>query len=72
LFTQLVFYAAGIVGIWGGGGRVLPKLTSAAGMFLLLNAAAWVGFWTWVSGNATKSWAKVTYLDSATQNRETD
>lgn len=72
LFTQLVLYAAGIVGIWGGGGRVLRKLTSAAGMFLLLNAAAWVGFWTWVSGNTTKSWSKVAYLDSAVQDRETD
>lgn len=34
---------------------------SAAASFLVLNAAAWVAFWVWVSGRADRSWRKVTY-----------
>jgi poly-beta-1,6-N-acetyl-D-glucosamine synthase len=32
---------------------------SAAASFLVLNAAAWVAFWAWVSGRATRTWTTV-------------
>jgi cellulose synthase/poly-beta-1,6-N-acetylglucosamine synthase-like glycosyltransferase len=37
------------------------RLLSAAGSFLVLNAAAWMAFWVWASGRAGGSWKKVTY-----------
>lgn len=41
--------------------RRLRSLSGAAGAFLLLNAAAWVAFWVWISGRSTKSWTKSNY-----------
>jgi cellulose synthase/poly-beta-1,6-N-acetylglucosamine synthase-like glycosyltransferase len=41
------------------------KLLGAAGSFLVLNAAAWLAFWVWISGQAQKSWRKVDYGESA-------
>ena len=32
-----------------------------ASSFLVLNAAAWLSFWVWISGNAARFWRKVTY-----------
>jgi cellulose synthase/poly-beta-1,6-N-acetylglucosamine synthase-like glycosyltransferase len=37
------------------------RLASAAASFLVLNFAAWLAFWVWISGRAGKSWVKVTY-----------
>jgi hypothetical protein len=37
------------------------RVATALASFLVLNAAAWVAFWVWVSGRATRSWAKVRY-----------
>ena len=28
---------------------------------VLLNAAAWVAFWVWLTGRADQSWSKVAY-----------
>lgn len=37
------------------------RLASVGASFLVLNAAAWVGFWTWAFGRAGRSWHKVVY-----------
>jgi biofilm PGA synthesis N-glycosyltransferase PgaC len=37
------------------------RLASAAGSFLVLNAAAWYAFWVWIAGQSSYSWAKTTY-----------
>ena len=29
--------------------------------FLVLNAAAWVAFWVWMSGRTRRSWGKIPY-----------
>jgi cellulose synthase/poly-beta-1,6-N-acetylglucosamine synthase-like glycosyltransferase len=34
---------------------------SAIASFLVLNAAAWVAFWVWISGRSTRAWSKVAY-----------
>ena len=33
----------------------------AAAGFVVLNAAAWVAFWVWISGRAGEAWKKVAY-----------
>ena len=47
------------------GERMRPRAASAAGSFLLLNAAAWVSFWVWASGRAARSWNPTRYQASA-------
>jgi cellulose synthase/poly-beta-1,6-N-acetylglucosamine synthase-like glycosyltransferase len=37
------------------------KLVSAAASFLVLNAAAWMAFWVFITGRSTRSWKKLTY-----------
>jgi biofilm PGA synthesis N-glycosyltransferase PgaC len=37
------------------------RLVTAAGAFLVLNAAAWLAWWTWLSGWSGRSWVKVRY-----------
>ena len=37
------------------------RIASAAASFLVLNFAAWLAFWIWVSGRAGRSWTKVRY-----------
>ncbi len=57
---QTAFYLMGLGGIWR---RVAARsrLASAAASFLVLNAAAWVGFWVWASGRSSRSWGKIRY-----------
>lgn len=57
--TQLVFYCLGLVGLLRDS-HSLP-LTSAAGSFIVLNAAAWLAFWVWITGRAETSWQKARY-----------
>ena len=38
------------------------RVASAAGSFLVLNAAAWMAFWVWALGRADRSWKKVVYV----------
>jgi cellulose synthase/poly-beta-1,6-N-acetylglucosamine synthase-like glycosyltransferase len=60
LAAQLGSYVIGLSGIWKVvGARVRPA--SAAASFLVLNAAAWLAFWVWISGRAGRSWRKVSY-----------
>jgi biofilm PGA synthesis N-glycosyltransferase PgaC len=61
LWTQLIVYAVGLSSIKPVGGKPTP-LAAAAGSFLVLNAAAWMAFWTWISGRAGQSWKKVDYV----------
>lgn len=37
------------------------RITTSAGSFLVLNAAAWVAFWEWLFGRAERTWDKVDY-----------
>ena len=37
------------------------RIASACGSFLVLNAAAWVAFWVWVSGRSASTWTKTIY-----------
>lgn len=60
LVAQLVFYAGAIAGLLAVRGR----WSRAAASFVLLNAAAWVAFWVWISGNVGRSWGKATYAGS--------
>lgn len=61
LFVVQVFgYLLGLIGLWTGPGEK-GRLTSSAGSFLVLNAAAWLAFWVWLSGRAGRSWHKVRY-----------
>jgi hypothetical protein len=58
--AQLLGYLFGLLGLGTSiGGRL--RLASAAGSFLVLNAAAWLAFWVWATGKATWSWRKITY-----------
>jgi cellulose synthase/poly-beta-1,6-N-acetylglucosamine synthase-like glycosyltransferase len=60
LAGQVLFYLLALAGIWGEG-RLRLRPASAASSFVVLNTAAWLGFWVWVSGRAGKSWRKVAY-----------
>jgi cellulose synthase/poly-beta-1,6-N-acetylglucosamine synthase-like glycosyltransferase len=44
------------------------RLAAAAASFLVLNTAAWLAFWVWLSGKAGKSWRKVSYKLAPTVN----
>ena len=60
-WSQIAFYLAGLAAIrWKGLSRSL-RVVSVAASFLVLNAAAWLAFWVWLSGQTARSWVKVTY-----------
>jgi biofilm PGA synthesis N-glycosyltransferase PgaC len=59
-WCQAAGYVLGVLGLWGPA-EARSRLLSAAGSFLLLNAASWAAFWVWVSGRAGKSWHKAAY-----------
>lgn len=63
LTVQLAGYLLGLLGLTRLGAR--GKLTAAAGSFLVLNTAAWLAFWVWLSGRAGRSWSKVQYNTAA-------
>ncbi len=56
---QVAGYVVGLAGVIGLGTR--SRAVTAASSFLVLNAAAWMAFWVWISGRSTRSWGKVTY-----------
>jgi poly-beta-1,6-N-acetyl-D-glucosamine synthase len=58
---QTVFYLTGLVGIRWKAVACRLRPVSVAASFLVLNAAAWLAFWVWLSGKTTRSWVKVTY-----------
>ncbi len=59
LLVQVACYLIGLAGVIGLGTR--SRAVSAASSFLVLNAAAWMAFWVWISGRSARSWGKVTY-----------
>jgi hypothetical protein len=58
--AQFAVYGLGLGALWAFGGRP-TRLGGAAASFLVMNAAAWLAFWVWVSGRAGRSWRKVSY-----------
>lgn len=60
LALQVVGYGLAVLGLTTAAGWQI-RLASAGGSFLMLNAAAWLAFWVWISGKASQSWRKVLY-----------
>jgi hypothetical protein len=59
-WCQIGFYGLALLGnIRAVGSRLRPA--GAAGSALVLNAAAWLAFWVWITGRAGQSWTKVVY-----------
>jgi poly-beta-1,6-N-acetyl-D-glucosamine synthase len=65
---QLACYAFGLLGMSTLVGSK-SRMAGAVASFLVLNAAAWVAFWVWASGRASRSWSKVPYGQSASASR---
>jgi len=59
-WVQTAAYALGVLGLIPPLGRNI-KLLGAAASFLVLNAAAWLAFWVWITGRAGHSWHKAQY-----------
>ena len=59
LACQAACYVAAVLGLWTPAARLRPF--AAAASFLVLNAAAWVAFWVWVTGRTERSWVKAVY-----------
>ena len=58
--VQVVGYLLAIIGM-NRRFAALFRPASAAASFVLLNAAAWMGFWVWLTGRSGRSWHKVGY-----------
>jgi cellulose synthase/poly-beta-1,6-N-acetylglucosamine synthase-like glycosyltransferase len=65
LGAQLAGYGLGLLGLWPGMARA-SRLASVAASFLVLNGAAWVSFWVWLTGRAGRSWRPVAYHTGGT------
>jgi glycosyltransferase involved in cell wall biosynthesis len=59
-WLQMMFYGVGLLGLMGALGTN-SRVASAVSSFLLLNVAAWVAFWVWVTGGTARSWSKTVY-----------
>lgn len=59
-WAQVGFYGVAVLGMRR---RIAARLrvASAAASFLVLNSAAWLAWWTWMTGRAARSWTKVAY-----------
>jgi cellulose synthase/poly-beta-1,6-N-acetylglucosamine synthase-like glycosyltransferase len=62
--AQVAGYGLAVLGLVPVIGRNV-KLLGAAASFVVLNTAAWLAFWVWITGQAGKSWRKVDYSDHA-------
>jgi poly-beta-1,6-N-acetyl-D-glucosamine synthase len=60
LLAQVGAYACALLGLVPAVGRRFRLLGTAAS-FLMLNGAAWLSFWVWITGRAGQSWQKVQY-----------
>ncbi len=63
-WTQLACYGLALLGFTKRLGRAVP-LAGQAASFLVLNAAAFVAFWTWISGRTEHTWRRICYSRSA-------
>lgn len=52
---QVLFYAVAVAGLWPWRTHT-ARLPAAAASFVLLNAAAWVAFWVWITGRTDTIW----------------
>lgn len=59
-WSEILLSVLALVGIRRWFGSRLP-LASLAASFLILNAAAWLAFWVWITGRAPRSWSRVVY-----------
>lgn len=59
-WAQVATYGLGLIGFRKGAGRFVSAVSS----FLLLNVAAWLAFWVWISGGCERAWCKVGFADS--------
>jgi biofilm PGA synthesis N-glycosyltransferase PgaC len=59
-WSQVGFYGLALLGNIRVVGTHLRPAGAAASM-VVLNAAAWMAFWVWVTGRAARSWSKVQY-----------
>jgi cellulose synthase/poly-beta-1,6-N-acetylglucosamine synthase-like glycosyltransferase len=60
LWGQAAFYLAALAGLWRPVGAQFRPAAGAAS-FVVLNAAAWLAFWVWITGQSRRSWCKVAY-----------
>jgi biofilm PGA synthesis N-glycosyltransferase PgaC len=59
-WSQVVVYGVALVGL----SKTVRKhfrIASLGASLLVLNTAAWLSFWMWISGRAGKTWKKVKY-----------
>jgi biofilm PGA synthesis N-glycosyltransferase PgaC len=59
-WVQVAGYATAVLGMTKLGGRF--KLPAAGAALLMLNAAAFVGFWAWALGRTDGTWRQATYI----------
>jgi hypothetical protein len=58
-WVQIVGYGIGLTGFRNGASRI----SSACSSFLLLNVAAWLAFWVWISGGCERAWRATDYAN---------
>ena len=60
LVAQLAGYAAGALGLrWGAFGR--NRIAGTISSLLVLNGAAFLAFWVWITGRTATAWKKAAY-----------
>jgi len=59
-WVQIALYGLGVASLRPSV-AARSRVASGAASFLVLNAAAWLAFWVWISGSSTRSWSKVKY-----------
>jgi cellulose synthase/poly-beta-1,6-N-acetylglucosamine synthase-like glycosyltransferase len=59
--AQVISYCVALFGLVAVGPRA--RLLGVPASLLVLNAAAWLAFWVWITGRAGKSWRKVDYSE---------
>jgi poly-beta-1,6-N-acetyl-D-glucosamine synthase len=64
LAAQVIVVLTGLAGL-APGVAARSRMASALGSFLVLNAAAWVAFWVWISGRSSSTWTKTIYRTDA-------
>jgi cellulose synthase/poly-beta-1,6-N-acetylglucosamine synthase-like glycosyltransferase len=62
LAVQVCACGLALTGLWRRA-AARSRIVSAAGSFFVLNAAAWLAFWVWLTGWASRSWHKVVYQE---------
>jgi hypothetical protein len=60
LWVQAAFDLLAFAGMSKASGTRCSAASTAASV-LILNMAAWIAFWVWISGRADRSWGKFAY-----------